>query len=57
MRSRGEIEKRIKEQLCLFADQLSAETLCANQLRVYLSAMASTGIVGAIHGSFLIVMA
>jgi len=50
LRSRGEIEKRIKEQLCLFADQLSAETLCANQLRVYFSATALTGVIGTIHG-------
>lgn len=40
--ARGEMENRIKEQLCLFADRLSAETLRANQLRVYFSAMAYT---------------
>jgi hypothetical protein len=39
---RGEMENRIKEQLCLFADRLSTETLRANQLRLYLSAMAYT---------------
>ena len=40
--ARGEMENRIKEQLCLFADRLSAETLRANQLRLYFSAMAYT---------------
>jgi hypothetical protein len=40
--ARGEMENRIKEQLCLFADRLSAETMRANQLRMYLSAMAYT---------------
>jgi hypothetical protein len=40
--ARGEMENRIKEQLCLFADRLSSETLRANQLRVYFSAMAYT---------------
>jgi hypothetical protein len=35
------MENRIKEQLCLFADRLSTETMRANQLRMYLSAMAS----------------
>src|SRR3982750_2909270 len=37
---RGEMENRIKEQFSLFAGRVSAETLCANQLRLYLSAMA-----------------
>ncbi len=40
--ARGEMENRIKEQLCLFADRLSTETMHANQLRLYLSAMAYT---------------
>src|SRR5215470_10558967 len=31
---------RIKEQFSLFADRVSAETMRANQLRMYLSAMA-----------------
>jgi len=37
---RGEMENRIKEQLSLFADRVSAETMRANQLRVYFAAMA-----------------
>lgn len=37
---RGEMENRIKEQLSLFADRLSTETMRANQLRLYLSALA-----------------
>ena len=37
---RGEMENRIKEQFSLFADRVSAETMRANQMRVYLSAMA-----------------
>ncbi len=32
---RGEAENRIKEQLSLFADRMSTETLRANQLRLY----------------------
>jgi hypothetical protein len=40
--ARGEMENRIKEQLCLFADRLSTATMRANQLRLYLSAMAYT---------------
>ena len=40
--ARGEMENRIKEQLCLFADRLSTETLRANQLRLYFSALAYT---------------
>ncbi len=40
--ARGEMENRIKEQLCLFADRLSTETMRANQLRLYFSAMAYT---------------
>jgi Transposase DDE domain group 1 len=38
--ARGEMENRIKEQLSLFADRMSAETLRANQLRLYLSSLA-----------------
>jgi Transposase DDE domain group 1 len=38
--ARGEMENRIKEQFTLFADRASAETMRANQLRMYLSAMA-----------------
>jgi hypothetical protein len=40
--ARGEMENRIKEQLCLFAGRLSSETMRANQLRLYFSAMAYT---------------
>jgi hypothetical protein len=40
--ARGEMENRIKEQLRLFADRLSTETMRANQLRLYFSAMAYT---------------
>ena len=40
--ARGEMENRIKEQLCLFAGRLSAEAMRANQLRLYFSAMAYT---------------
>ena len=36
----GEMEIRIKEQMSLFAGRMSAETMRANQLRLYLSAMA-----------------
>lgn len=38
--ARGEMENRIKEQLTLFAGRVSAESMRANQLRVYLAAMA-----------------
>lgn len=38
--ARGEMENRIKEQLSLFADRVSAETMRADQLRMYFSAMA-----------------
>ena len=34
------MENRIKEQFSLFADRVSAETMRANQLRIYFSAMA-----------------
>lgn len=37
---RGDMENRIKEQFTLFADRVSAETMRANQLRLYLSAAA-----------------
>jgi hypothetical protein len=36
----GDMENRIKEQFSLFADRVSAETMRANQLRLYLSAAA-----------------
>lgn len=39
--TRGEIEKRIKEQqLYLFADRTSAATMRANQLRLWFSSVA-----------------
>lgn len=38
--ARGEMENRIKEQLMLFADRVSAQSLRANQLRLYFSAFA-----------------
>ena len=38
--ARGEMENRIKEQLSLFADRMSTQTLRANQLRLYLSSLA-----------------
>ena len=38
--ARGEMENRINEQLSLFATRVSAETMAANQLRVYLAGMA-----------------
>jgi hypothetical protein len=37
---RGNMENRIKEQFSLFADRVSAETMRANQMRLYLSVMA-----------------
>jgi hypothetical protein len=37
---RGDMENRIKEQFSLFADRVSAETIRANQTRMYLSTMA-----------------
>jgi hypothetical protein len=40
--ARGEMENRIKEQMCLFADRLSTEEMKGNQLRLYFSAMAYT---------------
>jgi hypothetical protein len=38
--ARGEMENRIKEQYSLFADRVSAETMRADQMRVYFSALA-----------------
>jgi hypothetical protein len=39
--ARGEMENRIKEQqLCLFADRTSCETMRANQLRLWFSSLA-----------------
>lgn len=38
--ARGDMENRIKEQFSLFADRVSAETMRANQFRLYLSTMA-----------------
>jgi len=38
--ARGDMENRIKEQYSLFADRVSAETMRANQMRLYLSVMA-----------------
>jgi hypothetical protein len=38
--ARGDMENRIKEQLSLFSDRASAETIKANQLRLYLSSVA-----------------
>jgi Transposase DDE domain group 1 len=40
--ARGDMENRIKEQFVLFADRVSASTMRANQLRVYLSVIAYT---------------
>lgn len=38
--ARGEMENRIKEQFSLFADRVSSETIRANQMRLYFSAIA-----------------
>ena len=38
--ARGEMENRIKEQLSLFSDRLSTESMRANQLRLYFSSLA-----------------
>jgi hypothetical protein len=38
--ARGDMENRIKEQFSLFADRVSSETIRANQMRLYLSAVA-----------------
>jgi hypothetical protein len=44
--ARGDMENRIKEQFSLFADRVSAETMRANQLRLYFSAMAYVLVAG-----------
>jgi hypothetical protein len=38
--ARGDMENRIKEQFSLFADRVSSETMRANQMRMYFSAVA-----------------
>lgn len=43
---RGEMENRIKEQLDLFADRMSAHELRANQLRLYLASFAYALVLG-----------
>jgi len=40
--ARGDMENRIKEQMCLFADRLSTDEMRGNQLRLYFSALAYT---------------
>jgi hypothetical protein len=40
--ARGEMESRIKEQMCLFADRLSTDEMKGNQSRLYFSALAYT---------------
>ena len=40
--ARGEMENRIKEQMCLFADRLSTDEMKGNQLRLYFAALAYT---------------
>ena len=40
--ARGDMENRIKEQFVLFADRVSASTLRANQLRLYLAVIGYT---------------
>ena len=40
--ARGEMENRIKDQMMLFADRMSAESFRGNQLRLYLSTFAYT---------------
>jgi hypothetical protein len=44
--ARGGMENRIKEQFSLFADRVSTETMRANQMRLYLSAMAYVLVTG-----------
>jgi hypothetical protein len=44
------MENRIKEQFVLFADRVSAATLRANQLRLYLSVMAYSLVCGPQRG-------
>jgi hypothetical protein len=40
--ARGDMENRIKEQMCLFADRLSTNEMKGNQLRLYFSALGYT---------------
>jgi hypothetical protein len=40
--ARGEMENRIKEQMCLFADRLSTDEMKGNQLRLYFAALTYT---------------
>src|SRR5258708_17545890 len=44
--ARGDMENRIKEQFSLVADRVSTETMRANQMRLYLSAMAYVLVAG-----------
>lgn len=44
--ARGDMENRIKEQFVLFADRVSAATMRANQLRLYLSVFAYSLVCG-----------
>lgn len=44
--ARGDMENRIKEQFVLFADRISAATMRANQLRLYLSVFAYALVAG-----------
>lgn len=44
--ARGDMENRIKEQFGLFADRVSAASMRANQLRLYLSVVAYSLICG-----------
>ena len=44
--ARGDRENRIQEQFGLFADRVSTETMRANQLRLYLSAIANVLVSG-----------
>ena len=44
--ARGDMENRIKEQFVLFADRVSAATMRANQLRLYLSVIAYSLLAG-----------
>lgn len=43
---RGEMENRIKEQLSLFSDRMSTQTIRANQMRLYFSSLAYTLMLG-----------
>src|SRR6202165_6026632 len=51
--ARGDMENRIKEQFSLFADRASTETIRANQMRLYLSAMAYVLVSGLDRKSFV----